>query len=379
MSGVLAGVRIIELAGIGPAPFAAMMLADHGAEVVRVERIGGSDQGYVRHRDCILRSRKVIEVDLKSARGQEVVRRLCADADGLIEGFRPGVMERLGLSPDELVAAYPHLVVGRMTGWGQSGPLAHRAGHDINYIALNGALDAIGRRGEPPVPPINILGDFGGGGMLLAFGMVSAILNARSSGQGQVIDCAMIDGSALLMSMVWAMRGIGEWQGPRGTNLLDTGAHFYDTYETADGQHVAIGAIEPTFYRTLLERVGVSGKPAFDDQLDKEKWPDLKAELARIFRQRTRDEWCAIFQDADACFSPVLSLDEAPRHPHIQDRRTFIDIDGMVQPAPAPRFSRTPAGAPTMPACERNIDDLLTNAGLTEMEIVKLIEEGVIA
>ena len=344
MSGPLAGVRIIEMAGIGPAPFAGMMLADHGAEVVRVDRLGPAGG----LREIHGRSRKSIMVDLKSPDGVQVVRDLCRGADGLIEGFRPGVMERLGLGPDVLRKDNPRLVFGRMTGWGQDGPMAKAAGHDINYIALSGALNAIGRAGEKPTPPLNLVGDFGGGGMMLAFGMVSAILAARTSGKGEVVDCAMVDGAALMMGVILGMSQAGLWRDERGTNLLDTGAHYYDTYETADGLYVSIGAIEPAFYAELLRLAGLEGDPILSRQTDAATWPAGKARLAAVFKTRTRDEWRDLMEGGDVCFAPVLSLAEAPLHPHNVARGTFVEAFGLTQPAPAPRYSDTPTHPPSL-------------------------------
>lgn len=342
MSGPLTGLKIIELAGIGPGPFCGMMLADQGAEVFYVHRPGQPPD----LRDPLVRSRTLIEADLKSEAGRTRVLDLAKDADGLIEGFRPGVAERLRLGPSDLHEINPKLVYGRMTGWGQDGPLAKAAGHDINYIAIAGALHAFGRAEEKPTPPINMVGDFGGGGMLLAFGMVSAMLEAQRSGNGQVIDCAMVDGSALLMSMIWGFRAMGRWADKRGVNLLDTGAHFYDTYETADGRHVAIGSIEPQFYAELRRLTGLTDDGRFDAQMDPSAWPELKAELTKIFLTKTLDEWCALMEGTDVCFAPVLSMSEAPDHPHNQARQTFVEVDGVIQPAPAPRYSRTPNDPP---------------------------------
>jgi alpha-methylacyl-CoA racemase len=344
MPGALSGIRIVEMAGIGPGPFAGMMLADHGAEVIRVCRPGTTSDPT----DVLLRSRKSIVLDLRKAGAVGVARRLIGSSDGLIEGYRPGVMERLGLGPEELLARYPRLVYGRMTGWGQEGSYSRAAGHDINYIALSGALHTFGRAGEKPTPPANAVGDFGGGGMLLAFGMVSAILSARTTGRGQVIDCAMIDGAALLMSMVWGFRAAGTWSDTRGTNLLDSGAHFYDTYETLDGKFISVGAIEPAFYEDLRTRLGIEDAD-FEAQNDQTRWPALKDKLAAVFRLRTRDDWCASLESTDACFAPVLSMEEAPKHPHNAERGTFVRVGGVVQPAPAPRFSSTPAAAPIPP------------------------------
>ena len=345
MPGALSGIRIVEMGGIGPGPFCGMMLADHGAEVIHVHRPGGAPDP----RDPLLRSRQLLELNPKRPEDRERLRELVRSADGLIEGFRPGVMERLGLGPDVLLADNPRLVYGRMTGYGQTGPYAQAAGHDINYIALAGALHAYGRAGDRPTPPVNAVGDFGGGGMLLAFAMVSGLLQAMRSGQGQVIDCAMTEGAALLMSMVWGFRATAGWKDERGVNILDTGAPFYDAYETADGRFVAIGAIEPQFYAELRRRAGLDGDPDFDRQTETAAWPALKEKLAALFRTRTRDEWCALLEGPDSCFAPVLSMAEAPRHPHNVARGSFLEIGGVTQPAPAPRFSRTPAESPRAP------------------------------
>jgi alpha-methylacyl-CoA racemase len=340
----LSGIRIVEIAGLGPAPFAGMMLADHGADVVRIERPGA----VATPNDPLLRSRKSMVLDLKSASGTAALRSLCRESDGLMEGFRPGVMERLGLGPDILLADNPRLVYGRMTGWGQFGPASQRAGHDINYIALSGTLGAIGRDGEKPLPPLNLVGDFGGGGMMLAFGMVCALMHVQRGGRGQVIDCAMTDGSALLMAMMWGFRADGSWEETRGTNLLDTGAPFYETYETACGGHIAIGAIESQFYAVLRERLGIADDPDFDVQTDRGRWAEQKYKLTSIFRGKTRAEWCALLEDSDACATPVLSMTEALHHPHNVARGTFIDVGGVMQPGPAPRYSETVCGVPTV-------------------------------
>jgi alpha-methylacyl-CoA racemase len=342
MAGPLAGIRIVELAGIGPGPFCGMMLADHGAEVIRVERPGAA----ANPRDPLLRSRTMMTLDLKSPDDIGRLRALVKTADGLIEGFRPGVMERLGLGPDVLLGDNPKLVYGRMTGWGQDGPYAAAAGHDINYIALSGVLGALGRRGEKPTPPINLVGDFGGGAMMLAFGMVSALLGVRNGGPGQVVDCAMTDGSALLMAMMWGFRATGMWHDERGANLLDSGAPFYDTYETADGKFVAIGAIEPQFYAALREKLGIAADPLFDAQFDRARWPAQKERLATIFTSATRDEWCARMAASDVCLAPVLDWAEVAGHPHNDARGTFIEVNGVTQPAPAPRYSATPCDPP---------------------------------
>jgi alpha-methylacyl-CoA racemase len=342
--GPLAGFRVIELAGIGPGPFCGMMLSDMGAEVIRVDRLGAAggrnSAAAGPNKDVLARNRQSIAVDLKKPEGVEAVLRLVETADALFEGFRPGVTERLGLGPEVCMARNPKLVYGRMTGWGQDGPMAQAAGHDINYIGLAGALHAIGRKGERPVPPLNLVGDFGGGGMLLAFGVVCALLEAQKSGKGQVVDAAMVDGAATLMAMFFTMGATGAFKDQRGTNLLDGGAHFYDTYETSDGKYICLGSIEPQFYALLLEKSGVD-RTKFAPQMDPAQWPALKEELTRVFKTKSRDEWCRIMEGTDVCFAPVLSIFEAPDHPHNKARNTFVEIDGVMQPAPAPRFSRT--------------------------------------
>ena len=364
MSGPLTGLRILEIAGIGPGPFAGMMLADHGAEVIRIERPNAAPGMAPAHTDILARSRKAVAIDLKRPEGIAVLRDLARGADGLIEGFRPGVMERLGVGPNVLLADNPRLVVGRMTGWGQTGPMARQAGHDIDYIALAGALHAYGRAGEKPTPPINMVGDFGGGGMFLAFGMVSAILHAKRTGEGQVVDCAMVDGAAVLMSMIWSFRAAGFWRDERGVNLLDTGAHFYDTYETADGKYLAVGAIEPQFYAELRRLAGLQNDADLDGQMNFPEWPQLKEKLAIVFRGRTRDAWMAVFDGTDACVAPVLSMAEAPLHPHNAARGTFVEAQGVTQPAPAPRFSATPSTAPRMATGDSGADTDTVLAGI---------------
>ena len=344
MAGVLDGVTVIELAGIGPAPFAGMMLADHGARVIRVERPAKAGRfGDSGNRDILNRNRERIELDLKDPAAIAQLKQLACSADALIEGFRPGVLERLGLGPDVLLAENPKIVIGRMTGWGQDGPMAPLAGHDINYIALSGALHSYGRKGEKPTFPVNAVGDFGGGGMMLAFGIVAGILNTRSTGKGQVVDCAMVDGAAILSAMTYSFLGNGQWRDERGVNMIDSGAHFYDTYETSDGKWLSIGSIEPQFYALLLEKTGLTGDPDFAQQLNPAKWDELKARLTALFLTRTRDEWCALMDGTDICFAPVLSLTEAPQHRHNVARGTFVEDGGIIQPAPAPRFSVTPA------------------------------------
>jgi len=374
MAGPLAGIRIVEMAGIGPGPFAGMMLADHGAEVIRICR----PESQWNPADILLRSRRSIALDLKKPQAADVARRVIASADGLIEGFRPGVMERMGLGPDRLLADNPRLVYGRMTGWGQTGRLSPAVGHDINYIALAGALAAFGRAGEKPTPPINMVGDFGGGGMMLAFGMVSALLHAARTGQGQVIDCAMTEGASLLMSMIWGFHAAGFWNERRGTNLLDTGAHFYDTYETADGKFIAVGAIEPQFYRRLCEGLGITDAD-FDAQHDRSRWAGLKSKIAEIIKRRTRDEWCGLLEGTDACVAPVLSMSEAPLHKHNIERQAFLSIAGVTHPAPAPRYSSTKNSEPEAPR-KPSADTLsvLQSVGYADAELEELRANGTI-
>lgn len=341
MSGPLAGVKVVELAGIGPGPFCAMVLGNLGADVVRISRPGSPADPS----DVTTRNRRSVMIDLRDAGDVDRALALVRPADLLIEGFRPGVMERLGLGPDVCLRHNPKLVYGRMTGWGQTGPLARAAGHDINYIALTGALHAMGRPDEPPAPPLNLVGDYGGGAMLLAVGLLAALLEARQSGKGQVIDAAMTDGASLLAAMMYGLKAQGRWSNARGENLVDGGAPFYDTYACADGRYIAIAAIEPQFYAELRTRCGIDD-PLFDNPADTARWPLLKIKLADIFRSRTRDEWCNLLEGTDACFAPVLDWDEAPRHPHNVARETFITVAGVAQPAPAPRFSRTVAAKP---------------------------------
>ena len=342
MPGPLAGLKVVEMAGLGPAPFCGMLLADMGAQVLRITRPGPTAPLQDGRFDVFARGKQSIAADLRDPAALAAVLDAVAKADALIEGFRPGVMERLGLGPDVCLARNPRLVYGRMTGWGQTGPLAHAAGHDINYIALAGALHAIGPAGQKPTVPLNYIGDFGGGGMLLGFGLVCALLEAKTSGHGQVVDAAMTDGTALLSTMMYGFKAQGQWSNRRGDNMLDGGAHFYDTYTCADGKHIAIGAIEPQFYALLLKLLGITD-PAFQAQMNPAAWPDLKHRLTALFATRPREAWCALLEGTDTCFAPVLDWDEAPVHPHNVARGTFVQVDGVVQPAPAPRFSRTAA------------------------------------
>jgi alpha-methylacyl-CoA racemase len=375
MAGPLQGIRIIEFAGIGPAPFCGMMLADHGAEVIRIDRPGGQ----LDPRDPLLRGRKSLVLDMKKPEAVAIARDLCKSAHGLIEGFRPGVMERLGLGPDLLLGDNPALVYGRMTGWGQYGPYAQAAGHDINYIALSGTLHTVGRQGERPVPPVNYLGDFGGGGMMLAFGMAAALLHAQRSGMGQVIDCAMTDGSATLSAMTWGFYGMGRWRDEAGVNLLDGAAHFYDTYTCSDGKFISLGSIEPQFYALLREKTGLSADPEFDAQMDPSRWPALKDKLTALFASQTRDHWCALMEASDVCFAPVLSLAEAPLHPHNLERATFIEVGGVTQPAPAPRYSGTVAEHPAPPpAVGSDGAALLAGLGYDAGRLAVLKDDGVL-
>jgi alpha-methylacyl-CoA racemase len=381
VAGPLTGIKVIEIAGIGPGPFAGMMLSDMGADVLRIDRAQAVPPVLPTEPslDFLARGRRSVGVDLKRPEGVETVLRLLERADVLIEGFRPGVMERLGLGPDVCLARNPRLVYGRMTGWGQEGPLAHAAGHDINYIALAGALDSIGRRGEAPVPPLNLVGDFGGGGMLLVYGVACALVERSRSGKGQVVDAAMVDGAAALMTIFHGALQSGWWSEERGTNMLDTGAHFYDVYETSDGKYVSIGSIEPQFYAELLEKTGLAGGE-LPRQNDRSQWPAMKERLQAIFRTKTRDQWCAIMEGSDVCFAPVLSMSECRRHPHIAARRTFVEVAGAPQPAPAPRFSRTPPEI-ARPPCHpgQHTDEALAEWGLSRGEIAALRESKAIA
>ena len=376
--GPLQGMKIVEVGGIGPGPFCAQMLSDMGADIVRVDR-KGIDKGLIDNKFNLLhRNRRSIGVDLKKPEGIETVLKLIEQADALIEGFRPGIMEKLGLGPDICHKRNPKLIFGRMTGWGQEGPMAQAAGHDINYIALSGALHAMGRPGQKPVPPLNLVGDLGGGGMFLAFGIVCGIYEAQKSGQGQVVDAAMVDGVSSLMGMFYGMFAGGMWTDNPGTNWLDGGAHFYDTYETSDGKWVSIGSIEPQFYALLLKHTNIND-PDFTNQMDSKKWPELKKKIEVIFKMKTRDEWCQIMENTDVCFAPVLSLTEAMKHPHNVFRKTFVEYDGVMQPAPAPRFSRTkPEIKLPPPAPAEHNETALADWGFSIDEIEKLKSRGAI-
>jgi alpha-methylacyl-CoA racemase len=380
--GPLSGITVVEMAGIGPGPFAGMMLADLGATVIRVDRLAGSGGGLAElsagRADVVSRGRRSIAVDLKSAEGVELVLRLVESTDVLIEGYRPGVMERLGLGPEVCLARNPCLVFGRMTGWGQDGPLAQAAGHDINYIALSGALGAIGRHGQTPVPPLNLVGDYGGGGMLLACGVLAGLLSAARTGAGQVVDAAMVDGSAVLMAQFYGMKAIGRWSDERGSNLLDTGAPFYDVYESADGGFLSVGPLEPAFFAVLLERLGIDDVDT-GAQYDTRSWPALRRRLATEFGSRTRAEAEELFAGADGCVFPVLSMAEAPQHPHNLARGTFVTRDDVVQPAPAPRFSVTPARLRLPPPdVGEHTEAILADLGLSGDEVRRLLEAGVV-
>jgi alpha-methylacyl-CoA racemase len=381
MSGPLTGLTIIELAGIGPGPFAGMLFADMGADVIRIERAQAVPTSPPARPNLTVseRGRRSIGVDLKSADGVETVMKLIEKSDALFEGFRPGVTERLGLGPDTCLARNPKLVYGRMTGWGQDGPYAQAAGHDINYIALAGALEGIGRAGDKPLPPLNLVGDFGGGGMFLAFGMVCALLEAQRSGKGQVVDAAMVDGASILMTMFQTFAAIGMWSPERGTNLLDTGAHFYDVYECSDGKYVSIGSIEPQFYAELRRLAGLADDGVWGSQMDRARWPELKVKIEEVFKAKTRDEWCALMEHTDVCFAPVLSLAEAPLHPHAVARKAFATVNGVTQAMPAPRFSRTsPELPPPAPHAGAHTDDVLAWAGLSPDEIGALRDSGAV-
>jgi alpha-methylacyl-CoA racemase len=390
MPGPLAGVRIVELQGRGPGPFGTMVLADLGADVIRITRpeevgrtrTGDAAERMLRNRraiDLLARSRRSVAIDLKRPEGVATVLRLLEVADVLVEGYRPGVAERLGLGPDECLQHNPRLVYARITGWGQDGPYAPTPGHDINYVALAGGLEPLARPGEKPVPPLNLLGDFGGGGMLLAVGIVSALVERASSGIGQVVDAAMVDGVALLTTLFYGLRAEGLWSDVHGTNVLDLAAPFYNVYETADGGYITVGGGEPQFYAELVKRIGAD-EDLLEHQHDEETWPEDRQRMTAIFKTRTRDEWCAILEGTDTCFAPVLTLEEAPRHRHNVARSTFVEVDGVVQPAPAPRFSRTPGAISRPPAAAgEHTTEALTAWGLTADEVRTLRAAGVVA
>ncbi len=370
--GPLQDVKIVEIGGIGSEPFAGMMLADMGAEMIRVDRKVMTMQVVSPKYELLQRSRRSIIIDLKKPEGIKAVLKCIDQADALIEGFRAGVMERLGLGPEVCMKRNPKLVYGRITGWGQDGPLARAAGHDINYIAITGALNAIGNKNGKPVPPLNLLGDFGGGGLLLAFGMACALFEAQKSGKGQVVDAAMVDGVSVIMATFHGLRAAGFWSDQRGENLIDSGAHFYDTYETSDGKYVSVGSMEPQFYALLLEKMEITD-PEFDDQLNQDNWPVLKEKIAAIFKTKTRDEWCELMEGTDVCFAPVLSLPEAYTHPHNIERNAFVEIEGIKHPAPAPRFSRTVPeiqGPPAIPGA--HTEAIMEDWGFTPQEIQEL-------
>ena len=376
--GPLKGVRVLEFEAVGPGPFCGMLLADMGADVLLLDRPQDPHLGLERERrsDVMLRGRRSVTLDLKQPNALDATLALVDKADAIIEGFRPGVMERLGLGPDVLLARNPKLVYGRMTGWGQDGPLAPRAGHDINYVALSGALHTIGRAGDAPVPPLNLVGDFGGGGMLLGFGIACALFEAQRSGHGQVVDAAMVEGASLLTTMFWGMQAARQWSDTRGDNVLDSGAPWYDSYATSDHRYVAIGAIEPKFYVELLQRLGLASEP-LPDQHDRGGWPAVRARFAAVFSTRTRDEWCRVFEGSDACFAPVLTFYEAARHPHYVARHGHVSIAGVTQPAPAPRFSRTPGevrGAPPERGAQGRA--ALVDWGFADVDITRLATLG---
>ena len=380
--GPLSSLKIIEIAGIGPGPMCAMLLSDMGAEVVRVDRVTKADLGMERDpkKDVMNRGRRSIAVDLKSPEGIELLLNMIDKADVITEGFRPGVMERLGLGPDVCMARNNKLVYGRMTGWGQDGPLSQAAGHDINYISLTGALNAIGREGEIPVHPLNLVGDFGGGALYLAMGVLAAVIEAQKSGKGQVVDCAMTDGSASLMAMFYGMKAMGAWSEERGTNAIDTGSHYYTVYETADKKHISIGSIEAKFYKELLEKTGLSGDSGIPKQHDAANWPQMKERFTEIFKSKTRAEWCDIMEGSDVCFAPVLNLQESIEHPHNVARKTFVEVGGVVQPAPAPRFSSTPSEIVKPPSAPgEDTDAVLSDWGFGTDELARLHKANVIA
>ena len=378
--GILSGYKIVEFAGIGPAPMGAMLLSDMGAEVLRIDRVADANLGISMdpQYNLLSRGRRSVAIDLKHEDGPEVALKLIAQSHGLIEGFRPGVMERLGLGPEVCLARSPRLIYGRVTGWGQDGPLSQAAGHDINYIALTGVLHGIGGREGPPVPPLNLVGDFGGGGVYLALGLVAGMLEAQTSGKGQVIDASMVDGAASQMTFLYGLRAAGQWTDGRAENTLDGGAPNYRAYQTLDGKYIAIGPVEPKFWARLLQQIGAEEEELLGLE-DRSEWPRMCERLAGIFRTRTREEWRRLLEGSDVCFAPVLSMAEAPQHPHNRERQTFVELEGVVQPAPAPRFSRTPSRiqrAPSEPG--EHTRDALKDWGFSEAELEQLQGEGVI-
>lgn len=376
MAGPLAGYKVIEMAGIGPGPFAAMMLADMGAEIIRIDR---KTPGFLGGGGTIIdRGRRTIALDLKKPDAVDIVLDVMETCDALIEGFRPGVMERLGLGPEICLKRNPGLIYGRMTGWGQTGPLSHAAGHDLNYIAITGALHAMGHGDRPPTPPLHLLGDIGGGGMMLAFGIVCALLEARQSGQGQIVDAAISDGVSTLATAYHGMLATGHWSLTRHANMLDGGAHFYGCYTCKDDKFISIGAIEPQFYKLLLELCDIED-PTFDDQWDRGMWPTLRTKLEGIFATKSRDEWCDLLEGTDACFAPVLDFEEAPLHPHHQARNNFIETDGLMHPAPSPRFSRSKAKSGTIPQPGMHTEEILTQLGRSPEDIALLKKNGTIS
>jgi alpha-methylacyl-CoA racemase len=381
--GPLQGLRIVEFAGIGPAPFCGMMLADMGAEVILIERKHDNPNtaGLVandRRLEFLHRGKQSIAVDLKQAGAKQTVMKIIAGADAVLEGFRPGVMERLGLGPDECRVENPQLVYGRMTGWGQTGPLSQAAGHDINYIALSGALFYSGRDNSAPLAPPTLVGDIGGGAMVMVAGLLAALLSAHKTGEGQVVDAAIVDGAAYSTTLLYALFKQGHWGSARYANALDGAAHWYDCYECADGKFVSVGALEPDFYQLLLQKLGLENDDDYARQLDQRSWPELKRKFSALFRQKPQQDWCALLEGSDACFAPVLDFEEAAQHPHNKARDTFVDIDGVLQPAPAPRFSRTPSAAAVAPEIGEHCDAILTAAGLSAADIEALREQGVV-
>ena len=377
--GTLSGIKVIELTGLGPGPFCAMMLGDMGADVVRIDRIGGHPSTVDARKNILDRSRRSVGINLKSTDGIATALRLIDQADALVEGFRPGVMERLGLGPDICLARNPRLVYGRVTGWGQSGPLAQAAGHDINYLGITGALSAIGSEMSGPVPPLNMVADFGAGGMMLTTGILAALLQVKATGRGQVVDAAMTDGVPLLMGSALTLRATGRWNEDRYNNLVDGGAYFYSTYECADGRWIALGAIEPQFHKLLLEKLGLTDAPEFQNPMNSENWGVAKSRLAAVFITHDQTHWRELLENTDACFAPVLTMSEAPQHPHNVARETFIEIEGTLQAAPAPRFSVTPSDTPTAPPLpgEHN-DEALQGWGFDDSEIAELVRSGAI-